>query len=58
MTKKYGGTEFISEKTEALYVALTKSGKQPPVVILQQVIFYIFILCLWLKIIRRPDLDV
>ena len=31
-----------------------KVQKQPPVVILYQVIFYnIFILCLWLRIIRR-----
>ena len=35
---------------------LTKERKQPPVVILQQAIFYnIFILCLWLRIIRRSD---
>ena len=35
---------------------LTKERKQPPVVILQKSIFYnIFILCLWLRIIRRFD---
>ena len=35
---------------------LTKEWKQPPVVILQQTIFYnIFILSLWLAIIRRSD---
>ena len=35
---------------------LTKEWKQPPVVILQQANFYnIFILCLWLRIIRRSD---
>ena len=33
---------------------LTKEWKQPPVAILQQASFYnIFILCLWLRIIRR-----
>ena len=33
---------------------LMKEWKQPPVVILQQAIFYnIFIQCLWLRIIRR-----
>ena len=35
---------------------LTKERKQPPVVILQQAIFYnIFIQWLWLRIIRRSD---
>ena len=35
---------------------LAKERKQPPVVILQQAIFYnVFILCLWLVIIRRPN---
>ena len=35
---------------------LTKGRKQPPVVILQKAIFYpVFILCLWLRIIRRSD---
>ena len=35
---------------------LTKKQKQPPVVTLQQPITYnIFILCLWLRIIRRSD---
>ena len=35
---------------------LTKEQKQPPVVILQQPNFYnIFILCLWLRIIKRSD---
>ena len=35
---------------------LTKERKQPPVVILQQAIFYnIFISWLWLRIIRRSD---
>ena len=35
---------------------LTKEWKQPPVVILQQAnVCNIFILCLWLRIIRRSD---
>ena len=35
---------------------LTKERKKPPVVILQQWIFYnIFIRCLWLRIIRRSE---
>ena len=35
---------------------LTKEWKQPTVVILQQANFYnLFILCLWLRIIRRSD---
>ena len=35
---------------------LTKERKKPPVVILQQQIFYnIFIQCLWLRIIRRSE---
>ena len=35
---------------------LTKEWKQLPAVILQQANFYnIFILCLWLRIIRRSD---
>ena len=35
---------------------LTKGRKQPPVAILQKAIFYrVFILCLWLRIIRRSD---
>ena len=35
---------------------LTKERKQPPVVFLSQAIFYnIFILCLWVRIIRTSD---
>ena len=38
------------------FACRTKDRKQPPVVILQQSIFYnIFIRCLWLRIIRRSD---
>ena len=44
--KKYGSTGLSSKKTEALYGA-SKERKQPPVVTLQQAIFYnIFSLCL------------
>ena len=46
---------LVSEKMEAFMHDLTKQWKQPPVVILQQANFYIFILCLWLRIIRRSD---
>ena len=54
---KIWGTGLISEKkTEVLFAKLTKERKQPPVVILQQPNFYnIFILRLWLRIIRRSD---
>ena len=39
--------------------SLTKERKQPPVVILQQAIFYnIFILCFWLKVVRRTNQSV
>ena len=38
---------------------LTKELKEPPVVIVQQAIFYnVFILCLLLRIIRSSDQDV
>ena len=54
-TKK-GSAGLIPEKKEALYAELKKKRKQPPVVILQEVIFYnIFILCLWLRITTRSD---
>ena len=53
------GAGLIPEKGEALYAELKKERKQPPVVILQQVIFYnMFILCVWLRIITRSDEDV
>ena len=59
MKQKKGGAGLIPEKTEALYAELKKERKQPPVVILKQVIFYnMFILCLWLRIITRSDQDV
>ena len=47
-------------KKRKLYMQnLSKERKQPPVVILQKSIFYnIFILCLWLRIIRRSDYGV
>ena len=52
-----GGTRLVSEKAEVLFMQnLTKQWKQPLVVILQQANFYdIFILCLWLRIIKRSD---
>ena len=49
------------KKEEAFYAQLDKRGEGviSPVVILQQSIFYnLFILCLWLKIIRRSDQSV
>ena len=57
--KNYGGTGLISEKMEVYMQNLTKERKQPPVVILQQAIFYnIFTMCLWLRIIRKCDQSV
>ena len=54
--KKYGDTGLVSEKTEALYAELNERVKVAIVVILQQTNFYnIFILCSWLRIIRRSD---
>ena len=46
---------FSKKKKKKLCMQnLTKEWKQPPVAILQQASFYnIFILCLWLRIIRR-----
>ena len=54
LRKKYGGTRLVSEKAEVLYTQnLTNQWKQPIVVILQQANFYdIFILSLWLRIMR------
>ena len=47
---------LVSEKQKLCMQNLTEEQKKPPVVILQQASFYnIFILCLWLRIIRRPD---
>ena len=49
------GGDFL-KKRKLCIQNLTKERKQPPVVILQQAIFYnIFILWLWLRIIRRSD---
>ena len=51
--KKYGGMELISEKTKVL---LAEEWKYPPVVTPQQMIFYnVFILCLWLRIIKSSN---
>ena len=56
--KKYWGTGLIPEKTEVSQ-NLTKERKQPPVVILEEAILYsIFVLCLYLKIIGASDQDV
>ena len=54
LSEKYGGRGLISEKLQALYADLTKEWKQPPVVILQHMIFCnIVILCLWVRMIGR-----
>ena len=45
--------ELISEKTKVL---LAEEWKYPPVVTPQQMIFYnVFILCLWLRIIKTSN---
>ena len=44
LTIKYGGTGLVSEKMEALYAEL-RQWKQPPVVILQQANFTIYLFC-------------
>ena len=50
--KKHGGTGLISDKTEALYSELNQRTET----ILQQPTFYnIFILCLWLRNIRKSN---
>ena len=47
---------FSKKKRRLCIQNLRKERKEPPVVILQQVIFYnIFILCLWLRMVRRSD---
>ena len=53
--KKYMGVQgYFLKKRKFCMHNLTKERKQPPVVILQQAIFYnIFISWLWLRIIRR-----
>ena len=54
--KKNWRTGLISGKRQLCMLNLVKEQKQPSVVILQQAIFYyIFILCSWLRIIRRFD---
>ena len=50
--KNMGVWGYFLKKRKVCMQNLTKERKQPPVVILQQGIFYnIFILCLWLRII-------
>ena len=59
--KKLRATGLISEEKKQKFCAqnLTKEWKQPPVVILQQAILYsIFILHLWLRIIGTSNQDV
>ena len=54
--KNVGVRCYFLKKRKLGMQNLTKEWKQPPVVILQQTIFYnIFILSLWLAIIRRSD---
>ena len=57
--KFFWGTRLFSEKRKICMQNLTKQWKQPPVVILQQSIFYnIFIRRLWLRAITKSDLGV
>ena len=56
MRKKIGKRGQFLKKRKLCMQNLTKERKHPPVVTPQHVIFYnIFILCLWLRIIRRSD---
>ena len=56
MRKKIGERGQFLKKRKLCMQNLTKERKHPPVVTPQHVIFYhIFILCLWLRIIRRSD---
>ena len=57
--KKYGGTRLISEKMEALYPELNERAEAATSIYSATGDFYnIFILCLWLGIIRRSFLGV
>ena len=57
--KKYGGTGLISEKTEVLYPELNERAEAATSIYSATGDFYnIFILCLWLGIIRRSFLGV
>ena len=54
--KKMGVRVSFLKKRKLSIQNLTEERKQPPVVILQLAIFYnIFIMCLWIKIIRTSD---
>ena len=54
--KKGGERGYFLKRRKFCMQSLTKERKQPPVVILQQAIFYnIFILCFWLKVVRRTN---
>ena len=56
MKKNMGVRGQFLKKWNLCMQNLTKEWKQPPVVILQQADFYnIFILCLWLRIIKRSN---
>ena len=61
LNEKGGGGErgYFLKRRKFCMQSLTKERKQPPVVILQQAIFYnIFILCFWLKVVRRTNQSV
>ena len=61
LNEKGGGGErgYFLKRRKFFMQSLTKERKQPPVVILQQAIFYnIFILCFWLKVVRRTNQSV
>ena len=55
--KKYGGAGLVSEKTEALYAELNKTveAATSSYFATGEFVRYIYILCLWLRIIRRSD---
>ena len=60
LNEKGGGERgYFLKRRKFCMQSLTKERKQPPVVILQQAIFYnIFILCFWLKVVRRTNQSV
>ena len=60
LNEKRGGERgYFLKRRKFCMQSLTKERKQPPVVILQQAIFYnIFILCFWLKVVRRTNQSV
>ena len=57
--KKYEGTGFISAKKEGFYTELNERVEAVTRIYSETGNFYnIFILCLWLRIIRRSNLGV